>query len=81
MRDIELYRAILGVTAPWTVVSVDLDVKGQQDTTARTRVAWNHGGDRFTISTENGIDSRVKVKSYPAGSGEGRPDVKWLNRA
>lgn len=30
MRDIELYRAILGLTAPWTVVSVDLDVKGQQ---------------------------------------------------
>jgi transposase len=32
MRDIELYRAILGLTAPWTVVSVDLDVKGQRIT-------------------------------------------------
>jgi predicted RNA-binding Zn-ribbon protein involved in translation (DUF1610 family) len=30
MRDIELYRAILGLPAPWTVASVDLDVKGQQ---------------------------------------------------
>ena len=30
MRDIELYRTILGLTPPWTVVSVDLDVKGQQ---------------------------------------------------
>jgi transposase len=30
MRDIELYRAILGLPAPWTVRSVDLDVKGQQ---------------------------------------------------
>jgi hypothetical protein len=30
MRDIELYRAILSLTAPWTVVSVDLGVKGQQ---------------------------------------------------
>lgn len=30
MRDIELYRAILGLPAPWTVTSVDLDVKGQQ---------------------------------------------------
>ncbi len=30
MRDIELYRAILGLTPPWTVVRVDLDVKGQQ---------------------------------------------------
>src|SRR3990172_3832714 len=29
MRDIELYRAILGLTAPGTVGSVDLDVKGQ----------------------------------------------------
>ena len=32
MRDIELYRAILGLTPPWTVVNVDLDVKGQQVT-------------------------------------------------
>jgi hypothetical protein len=30
MRDIELYRRILGLTAPWTVASVDLDVKGQR---------------------------------------------------
>jgi transposase len=32
MRDIELYRAILGLPAPWTVLSVNLDVKGQQVT-------------------------------------------------
>jgi len=30
MRDVELYRAILGLRAPWTVTSVDLDVKEQQ---------------------------------------------------
>ncbi len=30
MRDIELYRTILGLTPPRTGVSVDLDVKGQQ---------------------------------------------------
>jgi len=30
MRDIELYRAILGLPAPWTVVSVDLDVNEQR---------------------------------------------------
>ncbi len=30
MRDIELYRAILGLPAPWTVVSVDLDIQGQR---------------------------------------------------
>ncbi|MFQ5828437.1 MAG: transposase [Candidatus Methylomirabilia bacterium] len=30
MRDVELYRAILGLKAPWTVTGVDLDVKGQQ---------------------------------------------------
>ncbi len=30
MRDIELYRAILGLTPPWRVVSVALDVKGQE---------------------------------------------------
>jgi len=28
MRDVELYRAILGLTPPWTVVSVELDVPG-----------------------------------------------------
>jgi transposase len=39
MRDIELYRAILGLTPPWTVVDVTLDVKGQQVT---VRV---HAGD------------------------------------
>ena len=32
MRDVELYKAILGLTPPWTVVSVNLDVKGQQVT-------------------------------------------------
>jgi len=30
MHDIELYRTILGLTPPWRVVSVELDVKGQQ---------------------------------------------------
>lgn len=30
MRDFELYHAILGLRAPWTVVNVELDVKGQQ---------------------------------------------------
>src|SRR5512136_2680276 len=30
MRDTDLYTAILGLTPPWTVVHVDLDVKGQQ---------------------------------------------------
>jgi hypothetical protein len=29
-QDIELYRAILGLTLPWMVASVELDVKGQQ---------------------------------------------------
>lgn len=30
MRDVELYRALLGLTAPWTVAGVDVDLKGQQ---------------------------------------------------
>jgi len=30
MRDGELCRAILGVTAPWMVATVDLDVEGQR---------------------------------------------------
>ncbi len=32
MRDVELYKAILGLTPPWTVVDVTLDVKGQHVT-------------------------------------------------
>ena len=32
MRDTDLYKAILGLTPPWTVVTVDLDIKGQQVT-------------------------------------------------
>ncbi len=32
MRDGEIYKAILGLTPPWTLVSVKLDVKGQQVT-------------------------------------------------
>jgi transposase len=30
MRDVELYRALLGLTAPWTVGGVDVDLKGQR---------------------------------------------------
>jgi transposase len=30
MRDFELYQAVLGLQAPWTVANVDLDVTGQQ---------------------------------------------------
>ena len=32
MRDVDLYKTILGLTPPWTVVDVTLDVKGQQVT-------------------------------------------------
>lgn len=32
MRDVELYRTILGLTPPWTVVDVTLDVKAQHVT-------------------------------------------------
>jgi transposase len=32
MRDVELYATILGLTPPWKVVAVDVDVKGEQVT-------------------------------------------------
>lgn len=32
MRDFDLYQAVLGLKAPWTVVNVELDVKGEQVT-------------------------------------------------
>jgi len=30
MRDVELYRALLGLTAPWTVAGVEVDLTGQR---------------------------------------------------
>ena len=30
MRDIELYRVLLGLTTPWTVSAVDVDMTGQR---------------------------------------------------
>jgi len=30
MRDVELYRALLGLTAPWTVADVEVDMPGQR---------------------------------------------------
>ena len=30
MRDVELYRALLGLTIPWTVADVEVDMKGQR---------------------------------------------------
>jgi len=37
MNDRELYRQILGLQAPWTVVDVEMDVAGGE---VRVRVAW-----------------------------------------
>ncbi len=34
MRDFALYQAVLELQAPWSVVNVELDVKGQQVTVA-----------------------------------------------
>jgi len=44
MRDVELYRAILGLTPPWAVVSVELDVTGQ-----RVVVQVDAGGGPFCV--------------------------------
>ena len=42
MRDVELYRTMLGLTPPWTVVSVELDVTAQ-----RVVVKVDAGGGPF----------------------------------
>lgn len=39
MRDVDPYKTILGLTPPWTVVDVTLDVKGQHVT------VWVHMTD------------------------------------
>jgi len=38
MRDVELYRALLGLRAPWTAAGVDVDMAGQ-----RVVVLWKPG--------------------------------------
>ena len=37
MRDIEPYRAILGLTTPWTVADVALDAAGRRSSRRRRR--------------------------------------------
>ena len=32
MRDVELYATILGLTPPWKVVGVEVDIPGEQVT-------------------------------------------------
>jgi hypothetical protein len=38
MRDFELYQAVLGLPAPWSVADVELDVKGKQMSDVRRRI-------------------------------------------
>jgi hypothetical protein len=38
MRDFELYQAVLGLRAPWSVINVALDVNGNQVTVTVSRV-------------------------------------------
>ena len=46
MRDVELYRHLLGLETPWTVRSVELNVPGQQ-----VDVWAGHAEDvRWTVS-------------------------------
>ena len=50
MRDVELYRALLGLTAPWTVAGVDLDMKGQR-VVVRVPTEEGRGCHAFEIAT------------------------------
>ena len=46
MRDIELYRALLGLTALWTVAEVDVDMAGH-----RVMVRVDAGAGRTTVQS------------------------------
>jgi len=60
MLDIELYRAILGLPIPWTVLGVDLDVKGQQVT---VQVHTGEGALlRITCDGASGIEARAVTR-------------------
>ncbi len=44
MRDVELYRALLGLMAPWTVAGVEVDMPGQ-----RVVVRWRPAQGRIRV--------------------------------
>ncbi len=73
MRGIELYRAILDLTAPWTVVKVDLDVKGQQGKAKGTRRFQNNLSGGFKSNARfvplNADSSRSKIAQRRPASG------------
>ena len=61
MLDIELYRAILGLPIPWTVLGVDLGVKGRQVT---VQVHTGGGADLLRITWDEawGIKARAVTR-------------------
>lgn len=79
MRDVELYRAILGPTPPWTVVRVQLDVKGEQVVVQvdavrgrlRARSA-GHAERVLSVSKDGRDDSEVGPRRSASGRDAGR---------
>jgi len=55
MRDVELYATILGLTPPWKVVAVEVDVKDEQ-VTVKVDKLWRH---LMVRPTANGPDKRT----------------------
>ncbi len=61
MRDFELYQAVLGLQAPWTVVNVELDVNGQQVSSP-----WMRARDRIPAPSVKSA-SRVTIGNAAGG--------------
>ena len=60
MRDVELYRHLLGLETPWTVRSVELNVPGQQ-----VDVWAGHAEDVRECSAEAILDQHDPAEVTP----------------
>jgi transposase len=54
MRDVELYRHLLGLETPWTVRSVELNVPGQRGATRILRISWDEAWHILERAVERG---------------------------
>jgi len=88
MRDIELYGALLGLTVPWTVAGVDVDMIGQRvGARGRGRTHVRSAGRQGRGMTSNPVASfphRPDVLRCPersAAAREERPSnvSEWMN--
>ena len=61
MRDIELYRALLGLTAPWTVAGVDVDMAGQRVVVRVDAGVVHLRAERLRVGKKGGCERQLTL--------------------